>query len=159
VFNRNGDQRPVAWNPQLAGRTTFGSIYRQTGDVSYFGFPYFPGSGYGTAYPRNLATYSNGKGNGYNELGRHASLFNVFRPYTGLDNTNPNAAAGDGKTIFGTNRFLPVAGMAGMLRFKATGSDMLNSDLLRLLPNNLVGNPPSLLNADAARRRNLTGGT
>jgi hypothetical protein len=72
-------------------------------------------------------TFNNG---GALENTNHAAIYNVLRPV-------------------GANRSLPISGMAGVLRFGGTGGDMLTSDLLRLLPNNLVKG------GNASSRRNL----
>jgi hypothetical protein len=94
-----------------------------TGDVPYIGIPFFPPN-----------TYADGRGPTYNELNNHAMMYGAFRPYQ-------------------TNRSLPLSGMAQLLRFKSTGSDVRTSDVMRLLPQNLIGT--GFLNPDAARRRNL----
>jgi hypothetical protein len=65
----------------------------------------------------------------------HAAIYNVFHP-------------------FGPNRGVPLVGQAHLLRFGGTGSfDGMSSDLLRLLPGNLVGS--GLSDSNALRRRNL----
>jgi hypothetical protein len=84
------------------------------------------------AYPQfAAATFGNG---GATENTNHASIFNALRPR-------------------GTNLRFPAESMAQMLRFGGTGGDMLVSDPMRLLPQNLIGS--GLSDTAARRRRNL----
>jgi hypothetical protein len=81
-------------------------------------------------------TFNNG---GPTESANHAEIYNVFQPVGG-------------------NRALPIAHLAALLRFGGTGSDMMTSDLLRLMPNNLVANraQPNQGSAAASRRNLVT---
>jgi len=58
-------------------------------------------------------------GNGGTENTNHASIYSALFPR-------------------GTNRRIPIQSLAQLLRFGGTGSDMLTSELTRLLPTNLV---------------------
>jgi hypothetical protein len=88
----------------------------------YFAFP---------TYPTN--TYNNGgPGGQQGENTNHPEIYNLFTPG-------------------GSNRLFPVASMVPLLRFGGTGSDVLTSDLLRLLPQNLVSGTNATL-----RRNQLT---
>lgn len=110
-----------------------------------------PSAGSYMAFPTFAATtFANGNAENID----HPALFSTWSPV--FNPTAPPAA------VTARNRRLPLSGMARLLRFGGTGSDLLTSDLLKLLPNNLVldtaasTTPPVVANATAAqRRRNL----
>jgi hypothetical protein len=103
--------------------------------LAWMAFPNFPAD-----------SYNNGTGNAnnVNEMTDHPQYYDTlnapyyydFDPKTGL-----------GRQSINFNRRLPLSGMAQLLRFGGSGSEMLTSDVVRLLPK-------SLGLAGTTRRRN-----
>lgn len=93
------------------------------------------------AFPDYFAdTYKNGG----SENDDHPSIFNPFWPVTANTGARP------------TNRLLPFASLARVLRHNGTGTDMLNAELYRLLLDNLRDHPQDpARDALAKLRRNL----
>jgi hypothetical protein len=120
----NAGNQAEPYQLPLAGGTT--NPTPLPGNVGYYGFPVFPT----TTYRNGGMTPSAANGGGNTEYIGHPVIYSPVQP------TAPNRRL--------RHDLLPA-----MLRYNGTGSATLNTDLLRLLPVNLV------TDSKAAVRRNL----